>query len=680
MSALAALMIVSSAGLALTALLGLVLAPGSRLSTQAGVVVGAISAGALAAAGALAVSGEHILWRPFHWLGLGRGGVHVDALAGLFVLLAGLTAVPLFIACGRAQSRAAPTLRPLLVLCVVGVFVVDNVFEFLIVWELTVLAIYALICARRDDPRAPSAAALTLTLAKLSGAGVLVGLVLLGTQAGSYSFEALAHLGPLLDTTVRSICFALFLAGFAAKAALVPLQTWVPAAYGEVDADSSGFVAAIALNVAFYAMLRFWLGFLGHAEIWWAVVVLALGAITALVGILGGVLQRELRRFVAYSSVENSGLIVADLGIALMGQAQHRPALLELGLVAATFQIGAHSFAKAGLFGSVASVERTQGTSDMERLGGLYRLLPTATLAALCGAGALAALPPFSGFVSEWLGLEGLMQGFRVSGTVSQVTMALTAAVLALTAGLAALAFVRAIGLTFMGLPREGTAGQRTPPKARLRSAYESSYQRVALLGLALASLAMGVAAPWVVKVLLRGTAPVGAGAAAGAHISQPEWLIEPGYTKFSSISPTTLALALIGFACGAALIRVALSPRRRARVVPVWASGTVATGRRMQYSALGYSNMVRVIFNVIYRVRTQFRTHGDERFPERLSMSRADARILDPAWLYRPLTAPFLRAAGLVRNVQAGPLGLYLLYVLVVVVVLLIFAPRLAG
>ncbi|HTZ85984.1 MAG TPA: proton-conducting transporter membrane subunit, partial [Solirubrobacteraceae bacterium] len=526
----------------------------------------------------------------------------------------------------------------------------------------------------------PSAAALTLTLAKLSGAAVLLGLVLLGTQAGSYSFEALAHLGPRLDATVRGLCFALFLVGFASKAALVPLQTWVPAAYGEVDADSSGFVAAIALNVAFYAMLRFWLGFLGHAAIWWAVVVLALGALTALIGILGGVLQRELRRFVAYSSVENSGLIVADIGIALMGQAQHRPALLELGLVAATFQIGAHSFAKAGLFGSVASVERAQGTSDMDKLGGLYRLLPAATIAALCGAGALAALPPFSGFVSEWLGLEGLMQGFRVTGTVSQVAMALTGAVLALTAGLAAFAFVRAIGLTFMGLPREERPTAERAPSGRLRSAYESGYQRVALLGLALASFAMGVAAPWVVKVLLRGTAPIGAGGAAVAHISEPGWLVEPGYTKFSSISPTVLALTLIGFACGAAVIRLVLSPRRRARVVPVWASGAVATGRRTQYTALGYSNMVRVIFNVIYRIRTQLLAHGDERFPERLSMSRAQPRILDPAWLYRPVTAPFLRVADLVRNIQAGPLGLYLLYLLVVVVVLLILAPRLAG
>ena len=221
------------------------------------------------------------------------------------------------------------------------------------------------------------------------------------------------------------MCFALLFAGFAVKAALIPLQTWLPGAYAEADADSSAFVAAVSLNVAFYAMLRVWFGFLGQPAVWWAVVALLIGALTALIGILGGVLQRELRVFIAYSSIENAGLIVADLGLALMGKAQHQAGLVGLGLIAATFQITAHSFAKAGLFAAVATVEHSTGTSDMERLGGLYRRLPLAAVATLSGGAALAALPPFSGFVSEWLGLEGLMQGFRVGGTGSHLAMAL---------------------------------------------------------------------------------------------------------------------------------------------------------------------------------------------------------------------------------------------------------------
>jgi len=664
MSALAILMIVGCGGLTLAA--GLAAWPAGT-AWRLGVGVALAGSLALAGAGFVAVFSRQLVWQPFHWFGLGRGGVQIDQLAGLFLILTGVVSALLFVAAATQGPGAARVLRPLLVLCVVGVVVVDNVFEFLIVFELTVVAIYALISVRYEDPRAERAAALTLTLAKLGGGAVLAGLVLLGVDAGSFSFEHLAQIGPHLSSAVRGVCFALLFGGFAVKAALIPLQTWLPGAYGGADADSSSFVAAVSLNVAFYAMLRMWFGFLGHPAVWWAVVALLVGALTALIGILGGILQREFRLFVAYSSIENSGLIVTDLGLALMGKAQHRPGLIGLGLIAAAFQITAHSVAKAGLFASVATVEHSTGTSDMERLGGLYRRLPAAAIATLAGGAALAALPPFSGFVSEWLGLEALMQGFRVSGTGSHLAIALAGALVALTAGLAALAFVRATGMTFLGMPRDRSIQPRP----------ESRPARWGMSLLALGSLAIGIAAPWVVKVLEHGLLPVG-GATAIGHISRPGWLIEPGYAGFASISPTVLAITLTGFALGAACIR-RLASLRRARRVPVWASGVAVSGRRAQYTAIGYANMVRVIFNVVYRVRTQLRTIGDQRFPERLSMMRAEPRLFDPAWLYRPITAAFTRAAELVRNIQAGPLGLYLLYLLLAFVALLLIAPRLS-
>jgi hydrogenase-4 component B len=663
MSALAILMIVGCGSLALTSGLAAWRAPAAW---RLGAVVAILGSAVLAAAGFVAVFDHQLVWQPFHWFGLGRGGVQIDQLAGLFLILTGAVSAPLFLAAATEGPGAARVLRPLLVLCVVGVIVVDNVFEFLILFELTVVAIYALISVRYKDPRADRAASLTLTLAKLGGGAVLAGLVLLGVEGGSFSFEQLAHTGPGLSSAVRGVCFGLLFVGFGVKAALIPLQTWLPGAYGETDADSSGFVAAVSLNVAFYAMLRMWFGFLGHPAVWWAVVALLVGAVTALIGILGGVLQREFRLFVAHSSIENSGLIVTDLGLALMGKAQHRPGLIGVGLVAAAFQITAHSIAKGGLFAAVAAVEHSTGTSDMERLGGLYRRLPAAAVATLFGGAALAALPPFSGFVSEWLGLEALMQGFRVSGTGSHLAIALAGALVALTAGLAALAFVRATGMTFLGMPRD----RSIQPQPEARPA------RWGMGLLALGSLAIGVAAPWVVKVLEHGLSPVG-GATAIGHITRPGWLVEPGYAGFASISPTVLALTLTGFALGAAGLRY-LASLRRARRVPVWASGVAVSGRRVQYTPIGYANMVRVIFNVVYRVRTQLRTIGDQRFPERLSMIRAEPRLFDPAWLYRPITGVFTRAADLVRNIQAGPLGLYLLYLLLAFVALLLIAPRL--
>ena len=257
-------------------------------------------------------------------------GVHLDQLAGLFLILTGVVSALLFLAASTEGPGAARVLRPCLVLCVVGVIVVDNVFEFLIVFELTVVAIYALISVRYEDPHARRAADYADAREARRRSGARRPRTARG-DAGSFSFEQLAVSGPHLSSAVRGACFALLFGGFAVKAALIPLQTWLPGAYGGTDADSSGFVAAVSLNVAFYAMLRMWFGFLGHPAVWWAVVALLVGALTALIGILGGILQREFRLFVAYSSIENSGLIVTDLGLALMGKAQHRPGLIGVG-------------------------------------------------------------------------------------------------------------------------------------------------------------------------------------------------------------------------------------------------------------------------------------------------------------------------------------------------------------
>ena len=325
MSALAILMIVGCGSLALTAGLAAWRAPAAW---RLGAVVAILGSAVWPPPGSWPCSTSSWCGSRFTGSASGGAGVQVDQLAGLFLILTGAVSAPLFLAAATEGPGAARVLRPLLVLCVVGVIVVDNVFEFLILFELTVVAIYALISVRYEDPRADRAASLTLTLAKLGGGAVLAGLVLLGVEGGSFSFEQLAHTGPQLSSAVRGVCFALLFVGFGVKAALIPLQTWLPGAYGETDADSSGFVAAVSLNVAFYAMLRVWFGFLGHPAVWWAVVALLVGALTALIGILGGVLQREFRLFVAYSSIENSGLIVTDLGLALMGKAQHRPGLI----------------------------------------------------------------------------------------------------------------------------------------------------------------------------------------------------------------------------------------------------------------------------------------------------------------------------------------------------------------
>jgi hydrogenase-4 component B len=668
-SALGLLLALGGAGLLGAAAVAAAL-PGAGRAQLAAALTGGAAALALAVAGGFATFGAEAHWEWFGGYGLGSGGFSADRLSGLFLLISCGAAAPLLLCAASGSSRPAArvpaAMRPLLVLSVAGVFLADNVFVFLMLWEVSALVILALVAVRYQRRAASRAADLTITLAKLGGAAVLAALLLLAARGGSFSFAELATSVPRLDAPLRGVCFVLLFAGFGAKAAIVPLQTWLPRAYGESTAESAGLLAAVALNLAFYGMLRTWFGLLGQPEVWWAVLALLAGSITARLGILGGIVQGRLREFVAYSSIENSGIIVTGIGIALMGAAQDEPGLLGLGLVASTFQIAAHSVAKAGLFTAAASVERSTGTDDMERLGGLDRVLPVAALGALFGAAALSALPPFSGFASEWLTFEGLMQGFRVAGTGSHLAMALAGALLALTAGLTALAFVRALGITFLGLPRD----------ARIRPRPERPLRAAALAILGAGSLALGVAAPWVVEVLERGTAGIG-GADAFGRIARPGWLVEPGYPGFASVSPTVLAILLASFGLGFWALRALFRARARGRRVPVWASATELVPSREQYSAFGYANMSRVIFNLVYRMQPTTRTEGDERFPARITVDRDDPRILEPGWLYRPLTRPLLWASDRARRIQAGYLGLYLLYLLLALIVVLLVAPR---
>ena len=302
----------------------------------------------------------------------------------------------------------------------------------------------------------------------------------------------------------------------------------------------------------------------------------------------------------------------------------------------------------------------------MERLGGLYRRLPAAAIATLAGGAALAALPPFSGFVSEWLGLEALMQGFRVSGTGSHLAIALAGALVALTAGLAALAFVRATGMTFLGMPRDRS----------IEPGPESRPSRWGMGLLAIASLAIGVAAPWVVKVLEQGLVPVG-GAAAIGHISQLGWLVEPGYARLREHQPD-----------GARADADRVRPRRRRASPPRELSpGQAGAGLGLGRSGLRPPRPVH---------RDRLREHGardlqrrlprpdpaaDDRRPALPRAAQHDASRAAPVRSRLAVPADHRRihcGAPSVRNIQAGPLGLYLLYLLLAFIALLLIAPRL--
>ena len=487
-----------------------------------------------------------------------RGKLHIVALAGLLISLQLL-------------------------------FVADNTFLFMFGWEGVAVCFYLLVASGFPyHSAATDAAQWTMIMTRIGGAAVLAAFLCLAAATHSVAFSSFRTDAPGVALGLGTAAFVLALIGFGVKMALLPLQSWLPRAYPAAPLGAPAFLAAVALNAGFYGFIRF-IGLLGPLQLWWGLTVLLVGAVTAFGGILYAAVQTNLKALIAYSSVENVGIILCGIGASMTGRAAHVPLLAGLGLTAALAQIAVHTVAKAGLFVSADAVERHAGTTDMERLGGLARSMPAVAGVFLVGALTLIGLPPLGGFVSEWLTLETLMQGFRVGSLAAGVSMAVSGALLALTAAIAGIAFVKAFFATFLGMPRTSRPTVRVHPLIAVAGG-----------GLVACGVAFGVAAPWLVNVL--GSVQSAAGVQDVSHqVSTGGLLIEPAFPNFSSIAPTELAIVIPGFAV-LILIVGALTRNRRTRVVrtPVWNSGLVRPQGTTQYTPTGWSNPIRVVFELV--------------------------------------------------------------------------------
>jgi hydrogenase-4 component B len=382
--------------------------------------------------------------------------------------------------------------------------------------------------------------------------------------------------------------------------------------------------------------------------------VIVLGAITALTGILYAVAQDEIVRFLGYSSVEHSGIILLGFGVALLGQSSHQRELAAAGLLAATLHVVMHGIAKPLAFLAAERVRDATGHSDLRPLGGLAPRLPRTSLAFGLAVLSLAAMPPFGGFVSEWFTFEALLQAFRLDSTVARLVMALAAAILALTAGIGLLAFAKLFGGMFLGRARSALAGLREPATS------------VGMLVLSCAALVLGAAAPWEIRWLGRGLRDALGFDPAGSTISFP-LVLGPVYRHFSVLAPTWLAVGIPTFVLTAALL-VRLLLRPPVRRAPVWLSGTAPDVAAVQYTPDSYANPIRVVLSSAYRFRRTvdggvLHTHVTPAFE---------------AYFYRPLTRASLRLADRARLLQSGRLSVYLLYILVVLIVALALIPGL--
>ncbi|HZF05786.1 MAG TPA: proton-conducting transporter membrane subunit [Patescibacteria group bacterium] len=602
---------------------------------------------------------------------LGGLALEMDPLAGLFVALVGAAAVPVSVyAIGYAgRERQGCLAYAVFVAAMLVVPLAANVMTFALAWELMSLASYVLVLDGARAGRQPAASAHAgWVYAVMTHAGLaclLAGMLLLTAWTGSARFADWAAAAPTLSAESRSLVWALLALGFATKAGGVPLHVWLPLAHPAAPSHVSALMSGVMIKLGIYGLLRASFVWLAPALPWWGATLLLVGAVSAVTGVLYAIVDRDLKRLLAFSSIENVGIVLVGTGAALAFAAAALPMLALLALAAALYHVVNHAAFKSLLFMAAGSVLHGTGTRDMEALGGLIKRQPWTAACFLVGAVAIAGLPPLNGFVSEWLTFQALLQNIQLPNPTMNLVFALAIAGLALAAGLAVAAFVKAFGITFLALPRSDAAAGAHEAPVLMRVAMVATAAACAALALGASAVVPALAA--VAATLVPAPTPITVGA----------WLTLDISGDFASLSVPAVAVALAGGVLLPVLLLVVARARPRVRRYETWGCGRLLQTARMEYTATAFADPFTRVFDFFYRPATRLDVdvHPESRFFVRRIRYENPTRFIVDEWLYRPVVRVLRAAARRAAVVQSGSPNLYLAYVLVALLLLLLVA-----
>ncbi|MGH8171389.1 MAG: hydrogenase 4 subunit B [Steroidobacteraceae bacterium] len=636
---------------------GLIRPRSLRYAGRALFILGAAIGAALAAIAAcsLARAGTERLILP---IGLPDLPFHLrlDALSSAFLVLLGVaaTGISLFAAGYFRESEpqaggegAAPGLLCLqyhVFLASMGlVLLADDAYAFMVGWELMAVSSYFLVTTQHRIPEIRKAGFLYLLMASLGALSILLAFGILQGGSWHFTFDAMraAHLSP----GWAAAAFLLALAGLGAKAGIVPLHVWLPEAHPAAPSPVSALLSGVMLKTAVYGLLRVTFDLIGHPAWWWGLVPLALGLLTALFGAVFAAVQTDMKRLLAYSSIENIGLIFTAVGLGVIFLGVGMPALAALALLAALYHSINHAMMKSLLFLGTGSVLHATGQRNLGRLGGLIRRMPWVAALSLVGALAIAGLPPLNGFVSEWLLLQAFLFADRIPRTFVNLAVPMGAAVVALSAALAGYVMVKFYGVIFLGQPRE---------QALTRARDCGWLERAGLAWLAAACVLLGLAPVSVISAL----APV-LRQLTGSSVPQSAswWLLAPVPMRAVSYSPLVLLL-VAAVVIALTFLAVRLFYHRPTRRTGAWDCASGMLTARMQDTAEGFGQPIRNIFQSFFHIERELPAPDD-------IAPRYRIAIHDRIWrgLYEPLAGWVQWLADRAAVLQQGRIAVYLLY-----------------
>ena len=648
---------------------------------------------------------------------LGTLRLSLDRLSALFLVVTALVFLPASIFSSGYLKRylshyslKAFNIWYLALFASIGlILVAGDILLFLLAWEAMSILSYLLVNFEHREEDHTRAGYLMLAMGEAGTLAAAFALLLLAVPAGSLAFPALKSATQGAGDGIRWAVFLLSFFGFGVKAGLAPFNAWLPRAHPVAPGNVSALLSGVILNLGIYGIVRVNMDLLPMTLIGPGLITLVIGTISAFVGILYATTKNDMKVMLAHSSIENIGIITAGLGAGFVFTATGHPLLATIAFVAALYHMTNHSLYKALLFLGAAAVDMKVGSRHLDLLGGLIRKMPWTSLCFLVGALSISALPPFNGFVSEWLTLQTMLRSAELPSIGVKVVFALCGAGLALTAALAVTCFVKAFSMGFLGISRSAQAGQTT----------EAEHSMTVPMGLlAVLCLLLGVLPTYVISTLDGVLAPMTQASAMEA-LAPPFFASTPAHAKLpvefaaefhdlgaqvgqdvlpgqglvvmhrgGAQNPVVFAMStsymfpvlLILLGCLFLLVRFGLARHRRVDRKPRWDGGIRRLLPEMTYTATGFSNPVRVIFDTILRPTTQdTQATVAAHFRAAIRRRREEVHIVDRS-VITPLRAVALRIAYALAAMHHGRLNAYVAYGLLTLVLALVLALAVSG
>jgi len=598
--------------------------------------------------------------------------LRLDSLGAFFLVLIGLGAVPSAIygmgysaayEDGSASLRLLGAALNLFLLTMSLVTLADNALTFLLMWEGMSLSSYFLVITESNEEGTIRAG---VWYAAMTHAGLvfLLAAFILLMNGGPGSFANLRAGAGSLPATTRNVIFLLAFLGFGSKAGIVPLHVWLPRAHPAAPSHVSALMSGVMIKMGVYGILRMLLDLLGGGPTWWGALVLIVGAGSALLGILYALMENDIKRLLAYSSVENIGIVFIGIGAGLLFEARGLQTAAALALVAALYHSLNHTAFKGLLFLGAGSVLHATHTRDMNLMGGLIKRMPWTALFFLIGAVAIAGLPPLNGFVGEWLLFQSLLPGVNIPQPVVAALMTIAVGALALTGGLAAAGFVKAFGITFLAIPRSEEAAH----------AHEAPLSMKIGMGLlVVACITLGLTPAAVLPILGSVVAGIGGLPPVSPAFSSELSLQMPA--GFAQISPALLSLGLLILLGIVPLVMAIMRTNRRIRVSDTWGCGRVGQTPRMEYTSTSFAEPLRRVFAELYRPTKELTVdfHPESKYFVQSIEYKSDIRTWFEEFLYNPLLASTKWVSLRVRRLQSGSLHGYMSYLFIVLILMMV-------